>query len=398
MEKQISKKRLHILTAMFVLIAFMLGCNEFMVVGNLSLIAQSYHESLSQISWLVSAFAWTYAIVTPILALFTNRIHKYYLLIVLLLVFLTGTILSSCAPSIGWLLFSRVITASVAGMIESLLSVIVYQLSHNQKQRSMTIAWIYTGFSIASVVGVPLGTVIADHWRWQDAFIMCAIITAVATVVAFMVLPKNLKAGKGSYRDQIVIFKDRMIWYGIFFVICGAATLYGYYTYIRPLIHVQLHFDLNSLSLLLLLLGVVDIFANQVAGRIAADNGFKKLRFVYVLNLILLALFSLMMQNQWTGITWIFILGFTVAIFGSTSQVFFLNQATQKYPAAVNLASTLSVIFYNVGIALSSMTAGQTLKYANLASLGWNSFAYCVVATILCFILAKKLDKKHVDD
>ncbi|XKU96056.1 MFS transporter [Lactobacillus acidophilus] len=316
--------------------------------------AQTYHESLSQISWLVSAFAWTYATVTPLLALFTNKIHKYYLLITLLLIFLTGTILSSCAPSIGWLLFSRIITASVAGMIESLLSVIVYQLSHNQKQHSMMIAWIYTGFSIASVVGVPLGTIIADHWRWQDAFIMCAVITAVATVIALLVLPKNLKAGEGNYRDQIQIFKDKTIWYGIGFVICAAATLYGYYTYIRPLVHIQLKFDLNALSLILLLLGVVDIFANQVAGRIAANNGFKKLRYVYVLNIVLLALFGLMIQNQVTGITWIFILGFTVAIFGSTTQVFFLNEATKKYPAAINLASTLSAIFYNVGIALSS--------------------------------------------
>lgn len=393
MAEKLSKHRLHVLTAMFVLIAFMLGCNEFMVVGNLSLIAKSYHESLSQISWLVSAFAWTYAIVTPLLAIFTNKVHKYYLLIGLLIIFLTGTILSSCAPNIGWLLFSRIITASVAGMIESLLSVIVYQLSHNQKQRSMTIAWIYTGFSIASVVGVPLGTFIADHWRWQDAFIMCAVITTIATIVAFMILPKNLQAGEGNYRDQVVIFQDKIIWYGIFFVICGAATLYGYYTYIRPLVHQQLHFGLNSLSFILLLLGVVDIFANQVAGRIAVNNGFKKLRYVYVLNIVLLALFGLMMQNQWTGIVWLFILGFTVAIFGSTAQVFFLNEATEKYPLAINLASTFNAIFYNVGIALSSMTAGQTLRWGSLSSLGWNSMAYCIVATVLCFILAKKLAK-----
>lgn len=394
MADQINKHRLHILTAMFVLIAFMLGCNEFMVVGNLSLIATSYHESLSQISWLVSAFAWTYALVTPLLAIFTNKIHKYYLLITLLVIFLTGTILCSCAPNIGWLLFSRIITASVAGMIESLLSVIVYQLSHNQKQRSMTIAWIYTGFSIASVVGVPLGTFIADHWRWQAAFIMCALITTVATIIAFMVLPKNLNAGQGNYKDQIVIFKDKTIWYGIGFVICAAATLYGYYTYIRSLVHQQLNFDLNSLSFILLLLGVVDIFANQVAGRIAANDGFKKLRYVYILNLGLLAIFGLMMKHQWTGISLIFVLGFTAAIFGSTTQVFFLNEASEKYPSAINLASTLSAIFYNVGIALSSMTAGQTLRFADLSSLGWNSFIYCAIATILCFILAKKLETK----
>lgn len=392
MAEKISVPRLHILTAMFVLIAFMLGCNEFMVVGNLTLIAKSYHESLSQISWLVSTFAWTYAIVTPILAILTNKINKYYLLIVLLLIFLAGTIMSSIAPSLGWLLLSRVITASVAGMIESLLSVIVYQLSHNPKQRSMTIAWIYTGFSIASVVGVPLGTVIADHWRWQDAFIMCAVITAIATIIALMVLPKNLDASKGQYQDQIQIFKDKTIWYGIFFVISAAATFYGFYTYIRPLVHQQLKCDLNALSLILLLLGVVDIFANQVAGRIAAGNGFKKLRFVYILNLVLFSMFSLMMQNQKLGISLIFILCFTAAMFGSTTQVFFLNEATKKYPAAINLASTLSAIFYNVGIALSSMTAGQVLKYGVLTSLGWNSLAYCLVATVLSFVLAKKLN------
>lgn len=80
----------------------------------------------------------------------------------------------------------------------------------------MTIAWIYTGFSIVSVVGIPLGTVIADHWRWQDAFIMCAVITAIATIVAFTILPKNLQAGEGNYRDQIQIFKDKTIGMALF--------------------------------------------------------------------------------------------------------------------------------------------------------------------------------------
>ena len=151
-------------------------------------------------------------------------------------------------------------------------------------------------------MGVPLGTVIADHWRWHDAFTMCVVITAVATIIALLVLPKNLNAGEGNYSDRIQIFKDKTIWYGIGFVICAAATLYGYYTYIRPLVHVQLKFDLNALSLIWLLLGVV-------------------------------------------------------AIFGSTTQVLFLNEASKKYPAAISLASTLSAIFYNVGIFNDSRTS-----------------------------------------
>jgi len=203
-----------------------------------------------------------------------------------------------------------------------------------------------------------------------------------------------LQAGEGKYRDQVVIFQDKLLVRNFLCNLWTLATLYGYYTYIRPLVHLSsFTFGLNSLSFILLLLGVVDILANQVAGRIAVDNGFKKLRYVYVLNIVLLALFGVMMQHQWTGIVWLFILGFTVAIFGSTAQVFFLNEATEKYPSAINLASTFNAIFYNVGIALSSMTAGQTLRFGGLSSLGWNSMAYCIGATILCFILAKKLTK-----
>ena len=69
----ISTGRLRLLTADFVLISFMLGCNEFMIVGNLSLIANSFHESLAQIAWLVSAFAWTYALLTPLITMATAR-------------------------------------------------------------------------------------------------------------------------------------------------------------------------------------------------------------------------------------------------------------------------------------------------------------------------------------
>lgn len=394
MTKQLSKHHFHILTAMFVLISFMLGCNEFMVVGNLSLIAQTYHESLSQISWLVATFSWTYAIATPVIALLTNRIHKYYLFISLLLVFLAGTILSSCAPSLSWLLVSRILTASVAGVIESLLSVIVFQLAQDVKQRSMAVAYIYTGFSLASVVGVPLGTIIADHWRWQDAFIMVAVITVVATITALLVLPRNLTSGTGTYKDQLVILHDYRTWIGIAFVTCAAATLYGYYTYIRPLIHQQLHFNLNQLSFILLLIGVIDIFANQTSGLIASKQGFgfHLLRPVYILNLLLLAIFMFVMQDKWLGLGLLFLLGYTVALFGSPVQVY-LDLATKKYPASVLLASTLSAIFYNVGIAMASMTGGQMLKIGSLRNLGWNSFGYCLIATIFIFILTRQVRK-----
>ena len=87
----------------FVLVAFLLGCNEFMVVGVLSNIAKSYHASLSTVGFLVTMFALTYAICTPVLTTLTGKYDRFKVLMVLMVIFLLGNTLTACAPSLFWL-------------------------------------------------------------------------------------------------------------------------------------------------------------------------------------------------------------------------------------------------------------------------------------------------------
>ena len=375
------------ITTVFVLIAFMLGCNEFMVVGNLTLIAHTYHESLPHIAGLISLFAWTYALMTPVVTLYTNRFNKYRLLLVL--IFLSGTLISSFAPNYPCFLFSRVVSASVAGILESLIQAIVYQLAPNQKKRSAMTALVYTGFSIATVLGLPLGTLIADLWNWQAAFIMVAGVTASSTVLATILVSRKLTIPASGIRDQLTLLRDKNIWLGIGFVTCAAATLYGYYTYIRPLIRQTLGFSTTMLSVILMLLGGIDVISSLLSGRFGAKNGMRRLHGVYLAILFLLALFSTAMRAPATGILVLSLLGLLIPLFSSPIQLYFLNIASSKYPAGVMLASSLSPVFYNIGIATSSLTAATTLRHFGLANLGWNSFAYALI-TLLLLVLIKR--------
>lgn len=104
-------------TLAFILAAFMLGCNEFMVVGVLADIAKSYHVSLSAVGFLVTTFALIYAISTPIVTTLTSHFDRYYLLMALMAIFLVGNTLTALAPNLFWLFVSRIITASVAGAL-----------------------------------------------------------------------------------------------------------------------------------------------------------------------------------------------------------------------------------------------------------------------------------------
>lgn len=153
----------------FTLVSFMLGCNEFMVVGVLSDIARSYNVSLSTVGFLVTAFAFAYAISTPIITLLTSNFDRYKLLMGLMTVFLIGNTLTAMAPSLTWLLVSRIITAIVAGSIMSLINLLASIVTPLNK-RPIVMAWVSAGFSIASVIGVPIGTTIATLLNWHVSF------------------------------------------------------------------------------------------------------------------------------------------------------------------------------------------------------------------------------------
>ena len=136
----------------FVLVAFMLGCNEFMVVGVLSNIAESYHASLSAVGLLVTMYALTYAICTPILTTITGKYDRFKVLMTLMVVFFLGNTLTAVAPNLFLLFVSRIITAGVAGAIISLILVYVSIIAPIEK-RSMMVATVFAGFSTATIIG-----------------------------------------------------------------------------------------------------------------------------------------------------------------------------------------------------------------------------------------------------
>ena len=102
---------------LFVFVAFMLGCNEYMIVGVLPDIAKEFHASLSSLGYTVTLFALIYAISTPIVTTLASRFNRYHVLLVLLLIFFIGNTWTALATGFWSLMGSRVLTATVAGAI-----------------------------------------------------------------------------------------------------------------------------------------------------------------------------------------------------------------------------------------------------------------------------------------
>lgn len=372
----------------FILVAFMLGCNEFMVVGVLSDIARSYHIPLSTVGFLVTAFAGVYAISTPIITTLTSNWNRYKLLMLLMTIFFIGNTLTAMAPTIGWLLFARIITAAVAGTIISLINLLVSIITPMDK-RPMVLAWVGAGFSIASVIGVPLGTTIATLLSWHDSFWIISGLTLIVFALLAWLTPRDTPQVKGSILEQLALLKDHRVLLGIGITVAVLSLQYTFYTYVRPLITTVMGFNLTSLNWLLLLLGVMSIIGNEIAGIVASHNGVQKLPIVFILMTILSLVLGIALGNKITGMLVLAALCVVVIIYGTTIQLVFISVAEKEYPQSLALATSLISIFANVGISLGSFTASTTVNFANLTMLGYVGAVYGLLAIGLSLVLRR---------
>ncbi|MFR0576753.1 MFS transporter [Limosilactobacillus reuteri] len=372
----------------FILVAFMLGCNEFMVVGVLSDIARSYRVPLSTVGFLVTAFAGVYAISTPIITTLTSNWNRYKLLMLLMTVFFIGNTLTAMAPTLGWLLFARIITAAVAGTIISLINLLVSIITPMDK-RPMVLAWVGAGFSIASVIGVPLGTTIATLLSWHDSFWIISGLTLIVFALLVWLTPRDTPQVKGSILEQLALLKDHRVLLGIGITVAVLSLQYTFYTYVRPLITTVMGFSLTSLNWLLLLLGVMSIIGNEIAGIVASHNGVQKLPIVFILMTILSLVLAIALGNKITGMLVLAALCVVVIIYGTTIQLVFISVAEKEYPQSLALATSLISIFANVGISLGSFTASTTVNFANLTMLGYVGAVYGLLAIGLSLVLRR---------
>ena len=374
---------------LFVFVAFMLGCNEYMIVGVLPDIAHQYHDSLSTLGLLVTVFALVYAIFTPIITSLANRWRRHHVLLVLMVVFFIGNTWTALASNFISMLFSRVLTATVAGAIISIVLVMDSFVAPREKRASL-VSWVFAGFSIASVIGIPIGTVISTTFSWHDSFWMISGLTIFVFVSLIWLVPKDTPQFKSTLSKQFTLLKDTRVLLGVVFIVTVCAADYTIYTYIRPLITNEMGFSNTWLNWLLFGMGIFFIIGNKFGGYIADNGGIHRLGGIYIAMTILYLLFGPLLSFKWIAIIIVALLCVAFSSYGSSTQLMFLDIAEKEYPQSLDLASSLNSIFANIGISLGSFTASQAVAFLPMRNLGYVGAVYGLAATILVLVLSKK--------
>lgn len=368
-----------------VALSFMLGMSEFIMVGILPDIAAGLKVSEVTVGNLVSLFALVYAPVTPLGSALSARFPRFATHLTLVGVFLLGNVLCAFAPNYGVLVIARILIALVSGTLVAIAMTYAPDVT-TERYRTKFIAWVFSGFSIASVVGVPVGTWVANVFGWRWAFHLVNVLTVVLIVLMVIVLPRNSHIVKIGFLPQFRLFFDRRIQLGVLDVVFGAAASYVFYTYLTPIMRDEAHVPERYLSVGLVIFGAACLWSNLYGGKLA-DRGrgvepLTHIRPIYCAHAVLMAS---LIAAHWVpvyGALLLVVLGMFMYLQNSASQVLYMDVASQSHPGSLNLAASLNSMSFNIGIALGSAVGGVVNGHVGLMWLGpvGALFLLCAIA------------------
>lgn len=373
------------------LLTFVLGTSEFVIVGILTDISTSLHITNAKAGTLVSAFAITFAIFTPLVMSVTSHFPKRKWMLFLIGAFIILNALCVISSSYIMLLALRIITAIVTGVLISLAMIVASETMPIDK-RGLAISFVFGGFTLANVVGVPIGVVIADSYGWNATFTLTSFLGGLAFLTSFFVLPNKLSQIRSSIRDQFSLLTKPRILMAFFIPALGFGATYTVFTYLVPILK-GMEAPNQSISLILFGYGFISIFSNILAGKIASHNAIGRLRFVFLVQSVVLTSLFWTTNHFVLGLANIGLMSLMAIMLTTSTQLYLIDLAGIYQPKATGLAASLMPVASNVGIAFGSALGGIVYHQGNLMNVTWVGGIVAVCASLLTFF-SHHLDQK----
>ncbi len=374
------------LVPMFALFATILcvGTAELIVVALLPNLAADLAVDIPTAGLLITGYAVGVAIASPVLTLLTGSIPRRQLLLGMLVVFVIGNILCAVATVYWALLAARIIVACCHGVLFGIAMVIAIRIAPPGRQTT-AISMLVSGFTIATILGVPLGTAIGNAFGWRATFWAIAGIGAVAAVVVAALIPaesgqqhkrSNLAAElRASVRPFVLISFAAMTLYMI-----GVFTLYAY---LVPLVTTVSGVPVAYVPLLLFGMGFVGFFGNLASGRLADWKPYATMLGIISSVMVLLLILGQAISSTWgTAIVlWlIWFIGFGYAAPART-------RVLKAVADAPNFTSTLTSTAFNIGIAAGAAIGGAAIAAGwGYGALPYLSACFCSLAFVVTLV------------
>lgn len=249
--------------------AFGIGVTEFVIMGLLLEIGADLGVSVQAAGLLISGYALGVVVGAPLLTAATSSWPRKAVLLGLMTIFTLGNAACALAPDYGFLMAARVLTSFAHGTFFGVGSVVATDLV-TPDRRASAIAAMFTGLTVANILGVPFGTWLGQALDWRATFWAVTGIGVVALLVLQLYVPTDRHRREAAdWRSDLKAMARRPILLGLLTTVLGYAGVFAVFTYIAPLLTRVTGFDEAAVSPILLVFGAGLVAGNLLGGRLA---------------------------------------------------------------------------------------------------------------------------------
>jgi len=336
-----------------------IGITEFVMMGLLPDIAKDLNISIPTAGHLISAYAIGVVVGAPLLVIAGRNYPPKKMLLAMAAMLTLFNALSIVAQGYHMVLATRFLSGLPHGAFFGVGAVVASRLAVKGKE-AQSVAVMFSGLTVANVVGVPLGTYIGHNYSWRYTFVVIAIIGLITFISLLAYLPKMEADKSTDIKTQLDFFRKPQAWLVIFITAIGTGGLFCWISYIAPLLTDVSGFKAENVPYILMLAGLGMVFGNLAGARIA--DRFSAPHTVFLTLIAMAATLTavyFLSFDQYISLALVFLTGFMAFALVAPVQMMMIQTAT----GAEMIASAAIQASFNIGNALGAFLGGLPTVY-----------------------------------
>lgn len=365
--------------------AFIFNTTEFVPVGLLSDIADSFQMETAQVGIMLTIYAWVVALMSLPFMLLTSQMERRKLLIGLFVVFIASHVLSFMAWNFTVLVVSRIGIAFAHAVFWSITASLAIRLAPAGK-RAQALSLIATGTALAMVLGLPIGRIVGQYFGWRTTFFAIGMGALITLICLIKLLPTLPSEHSGSLKSLPLLMRRPALMSIYLLIVIVVTAHYTAYSYIEPFVQVVAGFSANFATVLLLILGGAGIIGSILFGKLGNQHASTLVS--SAIGLLLACLLLLMPaagSESHLAILSLF-WGVAIMIIGLGMQVKVLALA----PDATDVAMSLFSGIFNLGIGAGALLGNQISLHVSMSAIGYLGAIPALVALIWSLLIFRK--------
>ncbi|AHW13331.1 sugar efflux transporter [Salmonella enterica subsp. enterica serovar Kentucky] len=365
--------------------AFIFNTTEFVPVGLLSDIAESFHMQTAQVGIMLTIYAWVVAVMSLPFMLLTSQMERRKLLICLFVLFIASHVLSFLAWNFTVLVISRIGIAFAHAIFWSITASLAIRLAPAGK-RAQALSLIATGTALAMVLGLPIGRVVGQYFGWRTTFFAIGMGALITLLCLIKLLPKLPSEHSGSLKSLPLLFRRPALMSLYVLTVVVVTAHYTAYSYIEPFVQNVAGLSANFATVLLLILGGAGIIGSLVFGKLGNRHASSLVSIAIALLVVCLLLLLPAAESEAhlaiLSIFW----GIAIMVIGLGMQVKVLALA----PDATDVAMALFSGIFNIGIGAGALVGNQVSLHWSMSAIGYIGAIPACAALVWAVLIFRK--------